>query len=396
MLRTSQKIDESSIPYARSSIAIFRAIAVLAFLSLIMVSAPDLWEILAGSIIDGYVGVTTFVALTLFILYGLEVWTKVDFGTFVARYPRAQVAIASFLGALPGCGGAVMVVTQYVRGGLSFGGLVATLTATMGDAAFVLLAADPQIGGLVIATGFVVGMVAGYIVDLFPVPAVLKDELKSKNANKPMPAIMNPKFWQPIDYLWVGIMIPGIVIGIGSALQYDMNLVFDASGNTIWADNIALIGGLLAITTFLGAPAESMPHAVHMNPHNTLRRRVVAETSFITVWVVVGFAAYDMFMHITGADLKTIFQTVAPIVPLMAILVGWLPGCGPQIVTTTLYINGTIPLSGLLGNAISNDGDALFPALALSPKAAIYATAYSTVPALIVAYAWYFAFEYGA
>lgn len=46
-----------------------------------------------------------------------------------------------------------------------------------------------------------------------------------------------------------------------------------------------------------------------------------------------------------------------------------------------------MPLSTLLGNAISNDGDALFPALVLTPKAAMIATLYSAVPALLVAYA---------
>ena len=40
--------------------------------------------------------------------------------------------------------------------------------------------------------------------------------------------------------------------------------------------------------------------------------------------------------------------------------------------------------------AISNDGDALFPAIALNPKAAIMATLYSTVPAVIMAYGFYF------
>ena len=41
---------------------------------------------------------------------------------------------------------------------------------------------------------------------------------------------------------------------------------------------------------------------------------------------------------------------------------------------TTLYVNGVIPFSAQLANAISNDGDALFPAIAIAPKAAILAT----------------------
>ena len=40
-----------------------------------------------------------------------------------------------------------------------------------------------------------------------------------------------------------------------------------------------------------------------------------------------------------------------------------------------------------MGNAISNDGDALFPALAMAPGAAVVATLYSAVPALVISYA---------
>ena len=79
--------------------------------------------------------------------------------------------------------------------------------------------------------------------------------------------------------------------------------------------------------------------------------------------------------------------------PLIAILVGFIPGCGPQIVITTLYLSGAIPLSAQLGNAISNDGDALFPALALAPRAAVVATLYSALPALVVGYGYFVLFE---
>ena len=88
-----------------------------------------------------------------------------------------------------------------------------------------------------------------------------------------------------------------------------------------------------------------------------------------------------------------IFDLWAPFVPLVAILFGFLPGCGPQVVVATFYLNGHIPLSAELGNAISNDGDALFPAIALAPKAAILATLYSAIPAIIVAYSYFYLFE---
>jgi hypothetical protein len=58
-----------------------------------------------------------------------------------------------------------------------------------------------------------------------------------------------------------------------------------------------------------------------------------------------------------------------------------------------MYLSGIVPLSAQIGNAISNDGDALFPAIAIAPKVAIVATLYSAVPAVILAYAWLFWME---
>jgi hypothetical protein len=58
-----------------------------------------------------------------------------------------------------------------------------------------------------------------------------------------------------------------------------------------------------------------------------------------------------------------------------------------------MYLSGIIPLSAQIGNALSNDGDALFPAIAIAPRVAVVATLYSAVPALILAYGWLFLFE---
>ena len=76
--------------------------------------------------------------------------------------------------------------------------------------------------------------------------------------------------------------------------------------------------------------------------------------------------------------------------PLIAIIIGFLPGCGPQILVTSLYLSGIMPISALIGNALSNDEDVLFPAIAITSRAAIIATIYSAVPAFIIAYGRHF------
>ncbi len=88
------------------------------------------------------------------------------------------------------------------------------------------------------------------------------------------------------------------------------------------------------------------------------------------------------------AGVVTLFALAA-----VAILVGFVPGCGPQILVTSLYLSGAMPLSAQLGNAIANDGDALFPAIAAAPRAALAASLYSALPAWVAAYGWYWLVE---
>jgi hypothetical protein len=75
---------------------------------------------------------------------------------------------------------------------------------------------------------------------------------------------------------------------------------------------------------------------------------------------------------------------------------GLVPGCTPQIIFAQLYaVEEVIPFSALAANAISQDGDALFPLMAIDMKAAIIATIYTTIPACVVGalvyYLWPFA-----
>jgi hypothetical protein len=123
--------------------------------------------------------------------------------------------------------------------------------------------------------------------------------------------------------------------------------------------------------------------------------QTITDTNFVTTWVVAAFILFEVTVFLFDLDLKSLFSGFVLVTPILAVLVGFLPGCGPQVVITSLYLAGLIPLSAQLGNAISNDGDALFPALALAPKAAFLATLYSAVPALIIAYLWYFLVEGG-
>ena len=125
----------------------------------------ELGDIIFASVADAYIQVSTFVAGTFLIFYGIEKFLKIDATAALRRDTIWQVPVAAALGALPGCGGAIIVVTQYVTGRLSFGSVVAVLTATMGDAAFLLIAQEPLTGMAIIVMGFVVGTLSGWIIN---------------------------------------------------------------------------------------------------------------------------------------------------------------------------------------------------------------------------------------
>ena len=378
--------------YKKEGYALLRILLIFALIGWLPMFDAELAEVVYGSITDAYVAVSVWVGLSLAVVYGLEKGLKSDIAKVMNKYKKSQPLIGALLGGLPGCGGAIVVTTQYVKGNTSFGSLVATLTATMGDAAFILIAADPQMAMFVIGGGVVVGAITGYIVDMLPNNKWIELD---KNA-KPRPVkepseMIDAWFWKGLDTAWLLLLVPAFGLTLANAMDVDINEVYSFISPT-FGDDFAVFCGALTAGIFFAKPSENNPMDFTFREVG-LMRRVVAETSFIAAWVLFGFLLYELTIHYTGFDLKSLFATVAPIVPLIGVLIGWMPGCGPQIVVTTLYINGIIPFSALMGNAISNDGDALFPAIALSPRAGILATAYSTVPAIIVAYAIYFVFE---
>ena len=345
----------------------------LAFLAL-AVAPGELGALTRSLMTDAYVQVSAFVATTLLIFYGAERLFNFNLGDALRNARGFQVPMAALLGAIPGCGGAVIVVAAYTSGNVGFGAVVATLTATMGDAAFLLIATRPDAAMVVLPLSFVVGIITGYVVDRFNTfdyrgRAVASCDLA--------PFIGKTRLK---DLAYVAIIVPGLVIGVSQLAQMDLEATYG-----IFLPIVGMMGTLIGLYVWTTSPVQAMTNAA-----DSPLTRTAEETSFISVWVIAAYLAYDYLVTFTGVDLETLFASVAPLLPLMGILIGLVPGCGPQVLVTTLYINGLIPFAALIGNAISNDGDALFPAIALSPKAAIMATLYSTIPAVIVGYGFYF------
>ncbi|MEC7495787.1 MAG: putative manganese transporter [Pseudomonadota bacterium] len=388
--------DTDSQPIAsalpnRQALGVAAIIAPAVLAALLMLGAEsELLDIIFTSIADAYLQVSTFVAATFLIIYGIERTLNIDATAMLRRDTIWQVPVAAGLGALPGCGGAIIVVTQYVTGRLSFGGVVAALTATMGDAAFLLIAQEPLTGLAMVVLGFVVGTLSGWIINFIHGGDFLRSseirtdaevDVEHDDASTPF-----------LDRLWLLILAPGIVLAGLVAFQVDV----DARCATDMLDRpatlLGVVGGVLALSMRL-APSFGIKGDAAFSAGSGLIRRTISDTNFVTVWVIFAYLVFELSVYFLGIDLKTVFDGWALFTPMIAILLGFLPGCGPQVLVTTMYLSGVIPLSAQIGNALSNDGDALFPAIAIAPKVAVVATLYSAVPAVILAYGWMFWME---
>ena len=344
-------------------------------------------EIIRRSMTDAYLQVSVFVGFTLFIFIGLDSLTKFDITSFLVKTKKFHVPLSAFLGALPGCGGAIIVVTQYIQGRIGFGSLVAVLTATMGDAAFLILAIEPSTGLLIFALGAVVGSITGYVVDIIHGNKFLIQKFNDDGNEE----VLEKTFVSKFNIFWLLIFMPGFILGILVAFQVNINNLIFLPNNFELTAIIGSSGAILSIFMWSLNPLSDFQCSTDKS--RGFLSRVVDTTNFVSTWVICGFLIFEIFMFFTSIDLKVFFDIWLPFVPLIAIFFGFLPGCGPQVVVATFYLNGFIPLSAELGNAISNDGDALFPAIALAPKAAVVATIYSAVPAIIVAYSYMYIFE---
>jgi hypothetical protein len=357
-------------------------------LALLLALPGAVGETARGALADAFFQVAAFVSATLLLFYGIEAVLRVDTAAWLDRHARWQVPAAALLGTTPGCGGAIMAMTLYARGRLSFGAVVAVLTGTMGDAAFVLLAKEPLTAVVTFALSFLAGVIAGRFVDAVHGRDFMRPKPASHDTARGPASVGRMR----IAYrAWLVLSVPGLAVGVLGLAQLDAGTMIGMPG---FVEAIGVAGSMLAFVLWAGQSATESscngPACPATSPEVPgLWQRVTDGTASVTVWVVAAFMVYEFGVAGLGVDLGALFKTWAPLMPLVGVLIGFIPGCGPQIIVTTLYLGGLVPYSALLGNAISNDGDALFPALAIAPRAALMATMYTAIPALVLSYTLY-------
>ncbi|MEE3201283.1 MAG: putative manganese transporter [Candidatus Thermoplasmatota archaeon] len=390
------------------------------------ISADEVLEILVVSMRDAFLAVTVFVAAMVLLFSWLQYITAGRFVVWISENRRFQPVIGAVMGLTPGCGGAIIVMPMYARGYVTYGTVIATLIATLGDAAFVLIGAVFQDSSfltpviVVHATSFIVGVIWGFGVDAIDVTPTtplgrfgpkfgsdepLDEETVREREGKgslieDLPREESDGWGYRV--LHQGYRVWWLVTAVGLCLaillliwyaqdpEYAPELVWDPTtrdGIVTW---VGIIGTSLSIILYISSKnffADDTEATIgdKLNSLDETLVHAASETAFVTFWVLIAYLAFEFGMIASGISESDISENGAGAgAVVVAAAVGLIPGCGPQIIAITAYVEGVISFPALVANAISQDGDALFPLLVRHKVASIWATIHTTLPAIII------------
>jgi len=389
-------------------------------------------DIVLSSAEEAFLAVGVFVAAILLVVGIINHTSGEWLITSLNKAKFVQPIIGALLGLIPGCGGAIFVMPLYLKGTVSFGTVVAALVATMGDSAFVLISSNPDAFFAVSAISFVCAIIAGYIIDALGIDGGFSKKRDKRLAELQMDAKQhdelhhhtvkhighedgdeadilfhhtpNPdRTWiytfthgQFYIVFWI-IMLVGFVFGTLELLQVDFEVNDTLSSIVRY---LGIVGTLMCVGYLIFNRKMIKKNELEDEEHklDSVKETFIhdaVDVSFVTTWVFVAFIVYKSVVLAVGGE--TIIESWMIAAGIMTVisgaLVGIIPGSGPQIIFIALYGKGLIPFAALIANAISQDGDALFPLLAIDKKSSIIATLITTIPALIIGIAWYFLFN---
>ncbi|ESP87475.1 putative manganese transporter [Candidatus Halobonum tyrrellensis] len=398
-----------------------------------MIGLGEALDILVLSVRDGFVQVSAFVAVTVLLFSYVQYRTGGRVVTFLEEHERLQPVAGGLLGLTPGCGGAIVAMPLYVRGTISFGTVVATLAATAGDSAFVILALAPEAGLYAYGMALVSGVLFGYAIDYRGL-GVGRVDRAVERLSRPVtdggfattsvaaggpsvadyeadhaghdhdPGTEGSEFMTTLSHavhvVWWVVAAAGLLAGVEYLLRGAPEVTLEFGPTFFGLFTVAgLVGTTLSFylhfvgRNYIGEGEAGRIREDFASAYETFQHAAM-ETSMVTVWVIGAYLAYEYTMAAFAFDIGALAAAAGVLAPVAGAALGLVPGCGPQIVFATLYANNQVPFSALTANAVSQDGDALFPLLAIDPKAAVIATIYTTIPALVVGGAVYYWWPY--
>ena len=319
--------------------------------------------------------IAVFVFVVMLLVDYVNVLTRGALSAVMKRGRLRQYVSASFLGATPGCLGAFMTVSLYIRGLVSFGAAVGCMVATSGDEALVMLASFPGRALILFGILFVIGIGAARLADAAAPrlrlqcaegcrTEVLHDENECRCFDR-------GQIWRQLKGMSLGRGL--LLVSLAGAIVAGATGRLEEGWEATMMIVTASIGSLVVATA----------------PDHYLREHIVGHIVKEHLWKVVVWTFLAILIVGTGLkywDLESFVERHTILWLVLAALVGLIPQSGPHMIFVTMFANGLVPFSVLLTNAIVQEGHALLPLLSYSVRDALAIKAMKLVLALLVGF----------
>lgn len=400
-------------------------------------------QILIDSTDTTIVDIMAWVALSLILFEMINIFTKDKFYSSIEHAKKAQPLLGALLGSTPGCSGPIIVTNLYNKNKVTFGTLCASFIATFGDASFVYLANDWLFFMQLLVASFVVGVVMGYLLDFTPWGKRLQQWLKKGEKGKKEQTIIEkeikdvaPEYFLIIDRYIMPLIFFTLILFIFPETIYLVSGHVDSNGIIVpdlWGEGFEkyieivkwTVISMVIIFIFYyffrkyyfkrysdfrlrenqtkeRDSGRGQVCVISKHKYRSLKNEMYdvyydsfVDSMFIMIWVFVGVFIFT-FLYDPFKDTWNSFFMLGggSISVLIGVIIGMIPGCGPQIAFANIFFqsNGAISKSAVVANSINQDGDAEFPLMTTNQKTFYVMALLNSVPALIVGFAflpWY-------
>ncbi|MCF6270490.1 MAG: arsenic efflux protein [Melioribacteraceae bacterium] len=320
--------------------------------------------------------ITSFVFTMMLLIEYINVVTKGSWQYKISKSKYGQYLLGVFFGIIPGCLGAYAIVSLYSHGVVGFGALVATMIATSGDEAYVMLSLFPAKAiwlFLIIAViGFVVGITTDVVMKKFNLNFDSEQHKLEVHENEASPCFSIRDIAEHLKRITFqrALLITLLILLIGLQVPN-----FTGQHELSWINITLILSAIFGLFVVITVPDHFLEE--HLWEH-VLKKHLLK----IFLWTLGALAAIhflEMFF-----DLSQWIESNLWIVLIVAVIIGVIPESGPHLVFITLFVSGTIPFSILIASSIVQDGHGTIPLLALSKKSFMALKAINLVVGFVV------------
>ncbi len=334
--------------------------------------------------------------LVITMMLMIEFINVVSHGKLFAKLGKSrvgQVILGSCLGIVPGCLGGFAAVSLYSHKMISLGALIATMIASSGDEAFVMLAMIPKEAAVLFVILFAISVITGLIVDMFPSKRervacpdeyVVHSEDSHDFEGHSLSNMKHPGKERIILLVGVTAFIVALAFGMfehggegGEHLDKGSFNILDE----YWLNLVFAIMSLFVLWFI----AVSSRHFVKEHLWNHVVKKHLLS---VFCWTFGALLLIEIGLHYL--DISAWTKANVPFMIVLAVLVGMIPESGPHLLFVTLFAGGMVPFSVLLASSISQDGHTSLPLLAETKRGFLKAKLINAAVGLIAGFGFFF------